>query len=238
MRALSSNDGIPYKAVKYWLLRRACKSSRWLACYNSQHISCPLLMSGLHVGGRCIGAFVETSQSGWLTCIHYAYVNCNLINESSTALVFTYLVCLRITCHLRQRVGPRHTTDLKEGIVSTNKEATMLGMVDELRKMNVREVLHQGINLGTNETCNKHGVDRTPPIAALIVTSALMLWKGLVVVTGSESPVRIHISLQCITYHGLHRLWSCSLAPWSPAFGVVTSFSCTTPTHPCTPATW
>ncbi|PIO65513.1 hypothetical protein TELCIR_12808 [Teladorsagia circumcincta] len=46
-----------------------------------------------------------------------------------------------------------------------------LAMFDELRRMNVRQLIYQGLNF------------------AMVVSSALMIWKGLMVVTGSESPI-------------------------------------------------
>lgn len=45
-----------------------------------------------------------------------------------------------------------------------------------IRRMNVRQLLSQGVQLG------------------LIVTSALMIWKSLMLVTGSESPVVVVLS--------------------------------------------
>uniref|UniRef100_A0A914C9B3 Signal peptidase complex catalytic subunit SEC11 n=1 Tax=Acrobeloides nanus TaxID=290746 RepID=A0A914C9B3_9BILA len=47
---------------------------------------------------------------------------------------------------------------------------------DEIRRMNSRQVIYQFLNF------------------AMIVSSALMIWKGLMVVTGSESPIVVVIS--------------------------------------------
>jgi signal peptidase len=44
-------------------------------------------------------------------------------------------------------------------------------MFAELKRMNKRQQIHQILNM------------------LLVVTSALMIWKGLMVVTGSESPI-------------------------------------------------
>lgn len=49
-------------------------------------------------------------------------------------------------------------------------------VVDEFKRMNKRQMLMQGINLG------------------LIITSALMIWKTLILTTGSESPVVVVLS--------------------------------------------
>lgn len=49
-------------------------------------------------------------------------------------------------------------------------------MIDEIVGLNVRQLLSQSINLG------------------LIVTSALMIWKALILVSGSESPVVVVLS--------------------------------------------
>jgi signal peptidase len=51
-----------------------------------------------------------------------------------------------------------------------------LSMFDELRRMNKRQVLYQGLNFG------------------MIVSSALMIWKGLMVLSGSESPIVVVLS--------------------------------------------
>jgi signal peptidase len=48
--------------------------------------------------------------------------------------------------------------------------------VESIRSMQIRQVLMQIISLG------------------MIVTSALIIWKGLIVVTGSESPVVVVLS--------------------------------------------
>ncbi|GAB6032009.1 Signal peptidase complex catalytic subunit S11A, variant 2 [Chamberlinius hualienensis] len=52
----------------------------------------------------------------------------------------------------------------------------MWGYFDELRRMNKRQLLYQILNFG------------------MIVSSALMIWKGLMVVTGSESPIVVVLS--------------------------------------------
>ncbi|CAG0884773.1 unnamed protein product [Darwinula stevensoni] len=52
----------------------------------------------------------------------------------------------------------------------------MLDMFDDLKRMNKRQVLYQFLNFG------------------MIVSSALMIWKGLMVVTGSESPIVVVLS--------------------------------------------
>jgi len=51
-----------------------------------------------------------------------------------------------------------------------------LEMFDDLRKMNARQVYYQILNF------------------VMIVSSALMIWKGLMVVTGSESPIVVVLS--------------------------------------------
>lgn len=51
-----------------------------------------------------------------------------------------------------------------------------LEIFDEVRRMNIRQLLYQGLNF------------------AMIVSSALMIWKGLMVVTGSESPIVVVLS--------------------------------------------
>ncbi|KAK9813690.1 hypothetical protein WJX73_003835 [Symbiochloris irregularis] len=55
-------------------------------------------------------------------------------------------------------------------------KAQVQSTIDEFTSMNFRQLLLQGTNLG------------------LIVTSALMIWKTLILVTGSESPVVVVLS--------------------------------------------
>jgi len=49
-------------------------------------------------------------------------------------------------------------------------------MFDDLKRMNKRQLYYQGLNF------------------AMIVSSALMIWKGLIVMTGSESPIVVVLS--------------------------------------------
>jgi signal peptidase len=49
-------------------------------------------------------------------------------------------------------------------------------MFDEIKRMNRRQLFYQVLNFG------------------MIVSSALMIWKGLMVVTGSESPIVVVLS--------------------------------------------
>uniref|UniRef100_A0A1I7WPA6 Signal peptidase complex catalytic subunit SEC11 n=1 Tax=Heterorhabditis bacteriophora TaxID=37862 RepID=A0A1I7WPA6_HETBA len=49
-------------------------------------------------------------------------------------------------------------------------------MFDEIRRMDFRQLIYQGLNF------------------AMVVSSALMIWKGLMVITGSESPVVVVLS--------------------------------------------
>ncbi|VDK44794.1 unnamed protein product [Anisakis simplex] len=51
-----------------------------------------------------------------------------------------------------------------------------LQLFDEVRRMNIRQLLYQGLNF------------------AMIICSAVMIWKGLMVVTGSESPIVVVLS--------------------------------------------
>jgi len=48
--------------------------------------------------------------------------------------------------------------------------------LDDVRRMNARQLYYQALNFG------------------MIVSSALMIWKGLMVVTGSESPIVVVLS--------------------------------------------
>lgn len=51
-----------------------------------------------------------------------------------------------------------------------------MSMFDEIKRMNARQLIYQVLNFG------------------MIVSSALMIWKGLMVVTGSESPIVVVLS--------------------------------------------
>uniref|UniRef100_A0A914W1I7 Signal peptidase complex catalytic subunit SEC11 n=1 Tax=Plectus sambesii TaxID=2011161 RepID=A0A914W1I7_9BILA len=51
-----------------------------------------------------------------------------------------------------------------------------MSMFDEVRRMDARQLIYQALNF------------------AMIVSSALMIWKGLMVVTGSESPIVVVLS--------------------------------------------
>lgn len=51
-----------------------------------------------------------------------------------------------------------------------------LSVFDEVRRMDGRQIIYQVLNF------------------AMIVSSALMIWKGLVVITGSESPIVVVLS--------------------------------------------
>lgn len=86
-----------------------------------------------------------------------------------------------------------------------------------LKRMNYRQLLQQGVQLGERSACksplqlsaNAHSVLCVSPMMpshalpldpGLIVTSALMIWKSLMLVTGSESPVSCAPS--CSSDHG------------------------------------
>ncbi|PNG99791.1 Signal peptidase complex catalytic subunit SEC11C, partial [Tetrabaena socialis] len=60
-------------------------------------------------------------------------------------------------------------------------------MYRDLRRMNVRQMMSQGVQLGKRQEA---ALERN----RLIVTSALMIWKSLMLVTGSESPVVVVLS--------------------------------------------
>lgn len=53
---------------------------------------------------------------------------------------------------------------------------SMLGLSDEIRRMSFRQIAFQILNF------------------AMIVSSALMIWKGLMVLTGSGSPIVVVLS--------------------------------------------
>jgi len=57
-----------------------------------------------------------------------------------------------------------------------NKLVDTAGFFDDVRRMNKRQLYYQVLNFG------------------MIVSSALMIWKGLMVLTGSESPIVVVLS--------------------------------------------
>ncbi|XP_006087210.1 signal peptidase complex catalytic subunit SEC11C isoform X2 [Eptesicus fuscus] len=60
---------------------------------------------------------------------------------------------------------------VRAGVVGTHLPTSGLDIFGDLRKMNKRQLYYQVLNF------------------AMIVSSALMIWKGLIVLTGSESPI-------------------------------------------------
>jgi hypothetical protein len=75
------------------------------------------------------------------------------------------------------------------------------GFIGEFKGMNARQLIGQGVNLGES-VAHDHAVCRTNSAASrstgsqldlrhagLVVTSALIIWKSLMLITGSESPV-------------------------------------------------
>ncbi|XP_047554087.1 signal peptidase complex catalytic subunit SEC11C isoform X3 [Lutra lutra] len=60
---------------------------------------------------------------------------------------------------------------VRAGAVGTHLPASGWDIFGDLRKMNKRQLYYQVLNF------------------AMIVSSALMIWKGLIVLTGSESPI-------------------------------------------------
>ncbi|KAK7819086.1 signal peptidase complex catalytic subunit SEC11C isoform X3 [Peromyscus maniculatus bairdii] len=60
---------------------------------------------------------------------------------------------------------------VRAGAVGTHLPTSSLDIFGDLRKMNKRQLYYQVLNF------------------AMIVSSALMIWKGLIVLTGSESPI-------------------------------------------------
>ena len=77
--------------------------------------------------------------------------------------------------------------------------------VQDLRTMNIRQLVLQTLNLGACESptfvdclqehCSTGLQAGANPTAGLIITSALIIWKSLILWTGSESPVRHPCSL-------------------------------------------
>lgn len=59
---------------------------------------------------------------------------------------------------------------------SENLSKMLESLFDDVKRMNKRQFLYQGLSFG------------------MIVSSALMIWKGLIVVTGSESPIVVVLS--------------------------------------------
>ncbi|EDL09682.1 Sec11-like 3 (S. cerevisiae), isoform CRA_c [Mus musculus] len=65
---------------------------------------------------------------------------------------------------------------VRAGAVGTHLPTSSLDIFGDLRKMNKRQLYYQVLNF------------------AMIVSSALMIWKGLIVLTGSESPIVVVLS--------------------------------------------
>ncbi|PNI69820.1 SEC11C isoform 2 [Pan troglodytes] len=65
---------------------------------------------------------------------------------------------------------------VRAGAVGAHLPASSLDIFGDLKKMNKRQLYYQVLNF------------------AMIVSSALMIWKGLIVLTGSESPIVVVLS--------------------------------------------
>ncbi|XP_068849855.1 signal peptidase complex catalytic subunit SEC11C isoform X3 [Capricornis sumatraensis] len=65
---------------------------------------------------------------------------------------------------------------VRASTVGAHLPASGLDIFGDLRKMNKRQLYYQVLNF------------------AMIVSSALMIWKGLIVLTGSESPIVVVLS--------------------------------------------
>ncbi|XP_040841003.1 signal peptidase complex catalytic subunit SEC11C isoform X3 [Ochotona curzoniae] len=65
---------------------------------------------------------------------------------------------------------------VRAGGVAAHLPTSGLDIFGDLRKMNKRQLYYQVLNF------------------AMIVSSALMIWKGLIVLTGSESPIVVVLS--------------------------------------------
>ncbi|VFV44248.1 signal peptidase complex catalytic [Lynx pardinus] len=72
--------------------------------------------------------------------------------------------------------APGEPAMVRAGAVGTHLPASGLDIFGDLRKMNKRQLYYQVLNF------------------AMIVSSALMIWKGLIVLTGSESPIVVVLS--------------------------------------------
>ena len=104
-------------------------------------------------------------------------------------------------------------------------KSSVRGVVDDLTSLNVRQLLNQVVTLGDSHGVSslKLGCNSCPSrpnvlsAAGLIVTSALMIWKSLILVTGSESPASAAAAVQVaseplaqalpIQSHMHRRLW-------------------------------
>ncbi|XP_055153655.1 signal peptidase complex catalytic subunit SEC11C isoform X4 [Symphalangus syndactylus] len=65
---------------------------------------------------------------------------------------------------------------VRAGAVGAHLPASGVDIFGDLKKMNKRQLYYQVLNF------------------AMIVSSALMIWKGLIVLTGSESPIVVVLS--------------------------------------------
>lgn len=87
--------------------------------------------------------------------------------------------CSAAVCDTRSpRVAsaPRDPGMVRAGAVGSHLPTSGLDIFGDLRKMNKRQLYYQVLNF------------------AMIVSSALMIWKGLIVLTGSESPIVVVLS--------------------------------------------
>uniref|UniRef100_A0A8C2VEQ6 SEC11 homolog C, signal peptidase complex subunit n=1 Tax=Chinchilla lanigera TaxID=34839 RepID=A0A8C2VEQ6_CHILA len=82
---------------------------------------------------------------------------------------------------------------VRAGAVGTHLPASCLDIFGDLRKMNKRQ-----LSSGTSRSIVPDPYHRRLYYQvlnfAMIVSSALMIWKGLIVLTGSESPIVVVLS--------------------------------------------
>ncbi|XP_053264078.1 signal peptidase complex catalytic subunit SEC11C isoform X1 [Podarcis raffonei] len=72
--------------------------------------------------------------------------------------------------------GREEAAAVSRGLASPSQKAAAMDIFGDLRRMNKRQLYYQVLNF------------------AMIVSSALMIWKGLIVITGSESPIVVVLS--------------------------------------------
>lgn len=108
------------------------------------------------------------------------------------------------------------------------------GVLGDLGRMHKRQMLLQGINLGqrlAGAACpsgDRPGTLIAPPRllpAGLIITSALMIWKSLVLFSGSESPVSSAVRRPDRGWPPVHNPARRRLRPPTPQVVVVLSGS-------------
>ncbi|KFD49092.1 hypothetical protein M513_10034 [Trichuris suis] len=132
----------------------------------------------VQIGDLVYGKIVETVEAE-MSCIGHNY---GVLPSGGNILRLAPGDARRLLLHynvVAETIGKKFASEITCGVNGWMKLLYRLlgfSMFDEVKRMNLRQVIFQVLN------------------CAMIVSSALMIWKGLIVITGSESPIVVVLS--------------------------------------------